>query len=88
MGRQTLFYRTLRPGVQKLDETKQILHSCKKEYQKLFYEHEALKKNIQWMGTKIKNAENDTEIKKKKILHCQSEQQLWICQRKQCINWQ
>ena len=23
------------------------------------------------MGTKIKNAENDTEIKKKKILHCQ-----------------
>ena len=27
-----------------LEETKQVLESCKKEYQKWFYEHEALKK--------------------------------------------
>ena len=28
-----------------LEETKQILEACKKEYQKLLYEHESLKKN-------------------------------------------
>ena len=28
---------------QKLDESKKILEACKQEYQKLFYEHDALK---------------------------------------------
>ena len=28
-----------------LEETKQILEACKKEYQNLLYEHEALKKS-------------------------------------------
>ena len=30
----------------KLGETKKILEVCKQEYQKLFYERDALKKNI------------------------------------------
>ena len=40
---------------------------CKQEYQKLFYEHDALKK-ILLVGTKIENSKSDTE--KKKILRC------------------
>ena len=30
----------------KLDETKELLEICKKEYQKLHFEHENLKKNM------------------------------------------
>ena len=30
----------------KLDETKELLEVCKKEYQKLYLEHENLKKNM------------------------------------------
>ena len=51
----------------KLDEAKKIWEVCKQEYQKLFYEHDALKK-ILLVGTKIENSKSDTE--KKKILRC------------------
>ena len=40
---------------------------CKQKYQKLFDEHDALKK-ILLVGTKIENSKSDTE--KKKILRC------------------
>ena len=51
----------------KLDEAKKIWEVCKQEYQKLFYEHDALKK-ILLVGTKIENSKSNTE--KKKILRC------------------
>ena len=61
-----------------LKETKQIWEACKKEYQKWFYEHEALKK-IQWVRTKKSwNTKGNKETEKKKILCCQRVWQLWI----------
>ena len=45
-----------------LEEIKQILEACKKEYQKLLYEHEALKKNT--MNQNQKKVKTQTQIKK------------------------
>ena len=59
----------------KLDETKKILEACKQKYQKLFYEHNALKKKkILRVGTKTENSKSDTEKNKNKILCCESKQ--------------
>ena len=55
----------------KLDETKKIVEACKQKYQKLFYEHNALKKKIKLrVGTKTENSKSDTEKNKNKILCC------------------
>ena len=67
----------MRQQKQNLEETKQILEACKKECQKLFYEHEAfLKKQQQqqqWIRTKKKSentkANKETEKKKNYVVN-------------------
>ena len=52
---------------QKLDESKKILEACKQEYQKLFYEHDALKNIYCELEQTLKIQKSNT--KKKKKLH-------------------
>ena len=47
----------------KLDETKELLEICKKEYQKLYFEHENLKKKYDDLVTQY------NRTRKTKIIH-------------------
>ena len=47
----------------KLDETKELLEICKKEYQKLYFEHENLKKRYDDLVTQY------NRTRKTKIIH-------------------
>ena len=50
----------------KLDETKKLLEICKKEYQKLYFEHENLKKKYDDLVTQCNRARKTQLIRTKK----------------------
>ena len=50
----------------KLDETKELLKICKKEYQKLYFEHENLKKKYDDLVTQCNRARKTQLIRTKK----------------------
>ena len=50
----------------KLDETKELLEICKKEYQKLYFEHENLKKKYDDLVTQCNRARKTQLIRTKK----------------------
>ena len=53
----------------KLDETKELLEICKKEYQKLYFEHENLRKNMMiWYNNIIGREKQLIRAKERKIV--------------------
>ena len=55
----------------KLDETKELLEICKKEYQKLYFEHENLKKlndNLVTQYNMMRKKKTNSSQKKEKLL--------------------
>ena len=56
----------------KLDETKELLEICKKEYQKLYFEHENLRKKYDNLVTQYNRARKTKLIRAKKKKNCYS----------------